>query len=425
MTLITVVIFALLALSGMHLATASGIGALLAVVITKEMPLNLVAQRMFLSVDSGTFIAIPLFIFCGSLMNTSRITDRIFIFARALVGHITGGLAHANVVASLIFAGMTGASVADAGGLGQVEIKAMRDQGYDPGFAAAVTAASATIGPIIPPSVPMIVYASLAEESTGKLFLGGVIPGFIMASILIITIYIISTKRHYPKDHPASLTEIWRTFKEAFWPMMTPVVILGGIGSGVFTVTEAAAAAAFYALILGGIVYREIRLRDIPRLMIKTMGTTAVIIFILATISSVSWILVYEEVTAQLADFILSITDKPWMILLCANVFLLVLGTILEGLPIMVLTIPILLPLIESVGISPVHFGVVMVLNMQIGGITPPVGMLLFVTSQVSGIKLEVLMKAVIPFIVPLMIVLLLITFIPELVMYIPNLLIY
>jgi tripartite ATP-independent transporter DctM subunit len=358
------------------------------------------------------------------LMNTAGITDRIFNFARLLVGHISGGLAHANVLASIIFAGMSGAAVADAGGLGQVEIKAMKDQGYDPSFAAAVTAASSTIGPIIPPSVPIIIYASLAEESVGRLFLGGVIPGLMMGISLVIVIFIITNQREYPKDPIAGIGQLWRGFKAAFWPMMTPAIILGGIGGGVFTATEGAAVAALYAFILGVLIYKEVRIKDIPGILVDTMSITAVMLFILSTINSISWILVLEDVTGSLADNILAITQEPWLILLIVNVFLLLLGMILEGLPIMVLTIPILLPLMDSIGVDPIHFGVVMMVNIMIGGITPPIGMLLFITSRVADLQVEKLMKSIIPFIIPLAVVLILITYIPGLVTIIPDLLI-
>ena len=424
MTLLAMGIFVLLALLGIPLAVGSGVGAWLAFLITGDMPGNLVVLRMLHSTDSFSLLAIPLFIFCGMLMNTSGITDRIFHFARLLVGHVSGGLAHANVVASIIFAGMSGAAVADAGGLGQVEIKAMKDQGYDLDFAAAVTAASSTIGPIIPPSVPMIIYASLAEESVGRLFLGGVIPGFLMGASLVVIIYIISKRRSYPKDRKASLNQLWQAFKAAFWPMMTPAIILGGIGGGIFTATEGAAVAALYAFILGVVVYKEVKVTDIPKILVDTMAITAIMLFILSTINSISWILVLEDVTSSVADQVLGLTRQPWLILLITNIFLLILGSVLEGLPIMVLTIPILLPLMESIGVDPIHFGVVMVLNIMIGGITPPIGMLLFITARVANLQLERLMRSILPFIIPLVVVLILITYIPWLVTALPNLLI-
>jgi len=423
MTITAVLIFAVLAISGgLPLAVCSGIGAVVAIGMSDRFPLLVTVQRMTYSVEGFSLLAIPLFILCGQLMNTSGITDRIFNLAQKLVGHITGGLAQANVVASMIFAGMSGAAVADAGGLGQVEIKAMKDAGYKLDFAVAVTAASATIGPIIPPSLPMIIYASIAEESIGKLFLGGVFPGVLMGVMLMIVISFLARKHHFPRSKRSSLHELWTAFKRAFLPILTPAIILGGIASGIFTITEAAAVAVLYAYILGGLIYREIKLVELPGLLLKTMRTTAVMMFILATIAPLSWIMVYEQITDRFAMFVFSVTRNPWIILAMINVFLLLLGTILEGYPIMVLTIPLFVPMLGEVGIDPIHFGVVMVLNLLIGGISPPIGMLLFVVSQVSGLPLEKLMKSIIPFIIPLVVVLLLITYIPPLVTFLPNL---
>ena len=422
MTLPVVIIFVFLALTGLPIAIGSGIASAIALYFGPlPKPLLMLMQRMVYGIDSFTLLAVPLFIFCGRLMNTSGITDRIFNFAQALVGHIPGGLAHANVVASMIFAGMSGSAIADAGGLGQVEIKAMCDQGYKKEFAVAVTAASATIGPIIPPSIAMIIYSFIAEESIGRLFLGGFIPGIMMGIILMIQIYIMAIRRNYPKNPRPPFRLIWVSFKKAFLPILTPAIIVGGIALGIFTVTEAAAVAALYAWILGALVYKEVKLSDLPTVFIDTIKTTGVMMFILSTIGGVSWILVTENITDYVAVFIFSITKNPVAILLLINVFLILFGCVLEAAPVMVLTIPIFVPLIKQLGIDPVHFGVVMVLNLMIGLITPPVGMILFVITEISGLQIEKLMRSIIPFIFPLIIVLLLITFFPPLVMTIPN----
>ncbi|MBW1700145.1 MAG: TRAP transporter large permease [Deltaproteobacteria bacterium] len=422
MTLPVVIIFVLLALTSLPIGIGSGIASAIALhfgVLPK--PLLMLMQRMVYGIDSFTLLAVPLFILCGRLMNTAGITDRIFNFAQVLVGHIPGGLAHANVVASMIFAGMSGSAIADAGGLGQVEIKAMCDQGYRKEFAVAVTAASATIGPIIPPSVSMILYAAIAEESIGKLFLGGFIPGVMMGIVLMIQIYFMAIRRNYPKNPKQPLSVIWHSFKKAILPILTPSIIIGGIAGGIFTVTEAAAVAAFYAWVLGGIIYKEVKFRDLPAIFIDTMKTTAVMMFILSTIGGVSWILVTENITDYVARAIFSVTKNPTIILLMINIFLIMFGCVLEAAPIMVLTIPIFVPLIKQIGLDPVHFGVVMVLNLMIGLITPPVGMILFVITEISGLQIEKLMRSIIPFILPLIIVLLLITLFPPLVLTIPN----
>lgn len=421
MTPIIILSFIILSLIGVPLAIGSGVATIIGLLVHEPKILNTVMIRMIDSTDSFPLLAIPLFIMCGNLMNTSGITDRIFTFARCIVGHVRGGLGHANVLASIIFAGMSGAALADAGGLGQVEIKAMKDQGYDSAFAAAVTAASATIGPIIPPSVPIIIFASIAEESIGRLFLGGIVPGFMMGGMLMALIYYIAKKKNFPRDKPAGHKDITTAFVRAILPMLTPVIILGGMMSGVFTATEGAAVASLYALFLGGIVYREIKATDLPRIMVETLSVTAITLFILATISTVAWVLVKEDITGQVSGTILSITREPLLVLFLINIFLITLGTLLETLPIMVLTIPIFMPLITEVGIDPIHFGIVMILNLMIGSISPPIGMLLFITSRVSGVKLEKLMVSILPFLLPLTFVLVLITCIPSLVLWIPN----
>ncbi len=416
-------IFVLLALLGLPLAVASGLAALFAFTITGQFPLLLVYQKMLASVDGFALLAIPMFVLCGRLMNTAGITDRIFHFANCLVGHITGGLALANVVASMIFAGMSGSAVSDAAGLGQVEIKAMKDQGYDTDFAAAVTAASSTIGPIIPPSVPMIIYASISEESIGRLFLGGIFPGFIASAAISVLIYSMSKRRNYPKSPRASCGHLWQSFKQAILSLLTPFIIFGGIAFGVFTVTEAAVVAALYAGILGMVIYRNISFRDLPGIMVETLKTTAVIMFILSTIAPLTWLLVMEGAADNLLNYVFSITKNPWVILGFINIFLIIAGTVLESLPVMLITVPLLVPLLEGVGVSLVHFGVVFTLNQMIGLVTPPIGMLLFVTSQISNLKLERMMKAILPFLIPLIITLIIITYIPETIMFLPDLL--
>jgi tripartite ATP-independent transporter DctM subunit len=323
----------------------------------------------------------------------------------------------------MIFAGMSGSALADAGGLGQVEIKAMTDQGYKPEFAVSLTAASATIGPIIPPSITMIVYAGLAEESIGRLFLGGCIPGILMGiSLMLLTVYY-ARKHNFPKAGEVTRTEFGEILLKAFPPLMTPVIIFGGIILGVFTVTEAAAAAALYAFLLGWLGYREITLKALPHILVETMIMTSVIMFVLSAITGISWILVDEQITVELAAVISSFSQNPTVVLTLLIAVVLVLGCVLEGAPIMVLCVPVMLPIIKQVGISGVHFGVVFSVACMVGMITPPVGMVLFVISEVSGLPLEKLMRAVIPFVFPLLVVLAITIYIPITVMFLPDLL--
>jgi len=404
MSPIVAILFVLLALTGLPLAIASGLGAGITLRFFADLPdpLMLLIQRMVFGVDSYALLAVPLFLLCGKLMNAGGITDHIFDFAQALVGHIPGGLAHANVAASMIFAGMSGASIADAAGLGQIEIKAMRDRGYRRDFTVAITAASATIGPIIPPSISMVIFAELAEESIGRLFLGGIIPGVLMGLALIVLVYYMAIKRGYPRDQKASAKIICNTFKRALLPGLTPVIIVGGIVGGVFTVTEAAAVATLYVYVLGAFLYKKVKLRQLPGLLLDTMKTTAVMMFILSTVSGISWFLITENVSGHVAQLIFSLV-------------------VLEAIPIMVLTIPVFFPLIKAAGIDPVHFGVVMVVTLSIGLITPPIGMILFVITDISELPIEELMRAIIPFVFPLTVVLVLIIVFPNLVLFIPN----
>jgi len=384
-------------------------------------PLVGIAQRMVTGVDSFVLISIPFFMLTGRLMNEGGITDRLFDFARALVGPIRGGLAHANVLASMIFAGMSGSAVADAGGLGMVEIKAMTDQGYRKEYAAAVTVSSSTIGPIIPPSIPMVIYGAMAEVSVGRLFLGGFVPGVLMGLALMVLIYLWSFREFMPKDDRYSLQRVWTTFRAAFLPLLTPVILLGGIVSGIFTPTEAAAVAAVYAFILSYFVYRTVRLKDIPDIMVHTLVTTAVVTFIISTTSGFSWLLIVGKIGQFLVEFVTSVTSSPAVVLLIVNIALLILGCLMEAGVLLILLTPLLVPIMTALHVDLVHFGVVMVLNLMIGVATPPVGMCLFVVSQAAEIKLETLMREVIPQIIPLIVVLFLITYFPDLVLAVPR----
>jgi tripartite ATP-independent transporter DctM subunit len=419
---ILTITFALLSILSMPVAISLGIAAIAAMSLASPFPVIGMVQRMVTGVDSFVLLSIPLFMLAGRLMNEGGITDRIFEFARSLVGHIRGGLGHANVVASMIFAGMSGSAVADAGGLGQIEISAMEKQGYDTEFSAAITVASSTIGPIIPPSIPMVIYGAMAEVSVGRLFIGGFIPGVLMGISLMVAVYIYSIVRDYPRDAKFSLRRVWTSFKAGFLPLVTPTIIIGGILAGIFTPTEAAAVAVAYAFILGFFVYRTITIKDIPSILIDTLASTAVVTFVISTSSSFSWLLIIGKIGQLVANFCLSITQSKFVILFLLNLSMFLLGCVIEAGVALILLIPVFLPLVTSVGIDPVHFGVIMVFNLMIGVATPPVGMSLFVVSEVAGVKLERLMRAILPFIVPLIMVLFLITYIPSLVTFLPNL---
>jgi len=408
-----------LILIGVPVAVSIGLSALVTLLVN-DFPIIVVAQKMVTGIDSFTFVAIPLFILAGELMNVGQITDRIFNFAKAAVGWIPGGLAHANILASVIFSGMSGSAIADAGGLGTVEMKAMREAGYDDYFSGAVTAASSTIGPIFPPSIPMVIYGGIASVSIGKLFIGGMIPGLLMAMALMIYALIISLRRGYPKD-AFSLRRIAVEFSRAFIPLMTPVIILSGFVTGWFTPTEASAVAVVYALIVGGLVYRAMGLRSIVKALENTAATTANVVFIIGTATLFSFILTNLGITKVIASFILGISTTPWVVLLIINVVLLILGMIMEPGAILIMMLPVFLPIVNQLGIDLVHFGVVMVLNLMIGQITPPFGMCLFTIAQVGKLSVEKLSHTTLPWVAPLALVLIASVFFPDLIVWLPN----
>jgi len=418
-----IISFVILAIFSVPFAISLGIAVIITMVFFSPFPVLGMAQRMITGIDSFVLMAIPFFMLTGRLMNEGGITDRLFEFARRLVGPIRGGLAHANVVASMIFAGMSGSAVADAGGLGMVEIKAMTDQGYRKVFSAAVTVSSSTIGPIIPPSIPMVIYGAMAEVSVGQLFLGGFVPGVLMGLSLMVFIYLWSFREKMPKDEPYRLREIWRSFCAAFLPLMTPVILIGGILSGIFTPTEAGAVAAIYAFVISFLVYKTITLKDIPSLILDTFSTTAVVTFIISATSGFSFLLIVGKIGIVLKESVFSLTQNPLIVLFMINIILLMLGSLMEAGVLLILLTPILVPMMNAIGVDLVHFGVVIVLNLMIGVATPPVGMCLFVVSEANNIKLESLMREVIPQIIPLIAVLFLITYFPDLVLFLPRLL--
>jgi tripartite ATP-independent transporter DctM subunit len=419
--LLLVSLLGLIAL-GVPVGIALAGSSALFVLVSGQVPEMVVAHRMINGVDSFPLLAVPFFILAGNLMNTAGITERIFGFARALVGWMRGGLGHVNIGASVIFAGMSGAAVADAGGLGAIEIKAMRDAGYDPGFSVGVTAASSTIGPIIPPSLPMVIYGVMAGASIGQLFAAGFIPGILMAVSLMVMIAWYARVRNYPRDAAFDLCVLWRAFQSAFLSLMTPVIIVGGILFGLFTPTEAAIAACAYALVLGVLVYRTLTWRRFLRVSFDTIETTAVVLFIVAGASIFAWILTSNRVTEQFAGLILAFSETRWVVLILVNLILLVAGCFLETVAAITILVPVLLPIVVAVGVDPVHFGVIMVLNLMIGLLTPPIGLVLYVLSRVSGVPFERCVVATAPFLVPLLTVLMLVTFLPGLVLWLPTL---
>ena len=414
----------ILILLGVPIAFSMGLSTLLAFYLNGSWHLTIIlSQRMYSGSTSFILLAIPFYILAGLLMNTTGMTNRIFKFAQILLGNITGGMGHANVLASMIFAGMSGSSVADAIGLGQVEIEAMTAAGYDKKFSSAITAASATIGPIIPPSIPFVVYGGIAGVSVGRLFLGGFIPGVLMGLGLMVAIYFVSKKRNYPKSkYVGTYKEIIRDGISALVAVGSVVIILGGIVLGIFTPTEAAVVASLYAFILGFFVFRDLKFPQIRQVLWETAQHSIRVLFIIAIASSYSWALTLMHVPQKAIALFGNLVSQPIFAILIINALLLFLGCFMETISIMLLTVPILLPVGIAIGIDPVHFGVMMTLNLMIGQLTPPVGILLYSVSSVSKVPVQEIIVELTPYLIALLVVLLLIAFVPSITLFLPNL---
>lgn len=388
--------------------------------LANDIPLEMAAQRMFAGPDSFPLLAVAFFVLAGNIMNTGGITKRIFSFADHMVGHFTGGLAHTNVVASIIFSGMSGSAIADTGGLGAIELQAMKENGYDEDFSLAVTGASSIIGPIIPPSVPVVLFGVAAGVSIGKLFAAGVIPGLVLGVAMCVLNYFYCKKRKFHKREKASLKEIVVSFGQSFFSIITPFIIMGGIIGGIFTPTEAAIIAVFYALCLG-VAYKDIKMKDIPVFLKETLNITVGVLLIISSATLFSWLLTMTQVPQQLAVAIMGLTSNKYVLLLLINILLLFIGLFLDITPAIVIITPVLMPVVTALGVNPVHFGIIMILNLMIGLMTPPVGMILYVLSSVSKVPFERIAKAILPYLAICIIVLLLVTYIPEIAMFLPN----
>ncbi len=373
--------------------------------------------------QSFVLLAVPLFIFAANVMDAGTISQRLLRFSLALVGRFKGGLAHVNVIASLIFSGMSGSAIADAAGIGRVIIGMMVDKNrYPPGFAAAVTAASATIGPIIPPSIPMVLYALVADTSVGFLFLGGIVPGLIMAVSLMAAIAIIARTRDFPTEPPITRTEVPGVVGRAIPPLLMPVILLGGIYGGVATPTEAAAIAAAYALLLAVIVYRALSLGQIVDILVQSTRATTIVAMIIAGAFVFNFIVAIEGLPNALADWLATINLPPLAFFLLVNAVFLVLGAFLDTITLLLILVPLLMPSVRSLGIDTVHFGVVIVVNMMIGLVTPPYGVLLFVINGLTDIPLRDIVRELWPFLLILIVALLAMTVFPGLVLSVPRL---
>jgi C4-dicarboxylate transporter DctM subunit len=387
-----------------------------------HIPLQGMVQRMIGGIDTFPLLAIPFFILAGNLMNTGGITDRLVRIARALVGGVTGGLAHVVVVSNMIMAGMSGSGVADAAGTGTILIPAMKKAGYSVPFSSAIVAAAGTIGPIIPPSIPLVIYGSIASVSIGRLLLAGAVPGVLMGIMLMIFIYGISKNRKYPSGRRVPWTEVLQAAISAIPPMGMPAIIVGGIILGVMTPTEAAAAGAAYAFILGFFIYHEITLAQLPKIILESVIGTASIVIIMSAAQPFGWILTYELAPQKILSFVENFATAQWQILLLINVAMLLIGCFMETLSVMIMSVPLLLPLLQYAQIDLVHFGVFLVINVMIGSITPPVGTIMYVVCGLSKVSIVEFSREVFPFIIALVLAMMIVTYVPILSMWLPNL---
>ena len=414
--------FILMIALGVPVGFSMVLAAFIYVLSTGAVSLTFIPQSMISGVSSYTMLAIPFFMLVGELMNSSGITKRIFRFANDCVGRITGGLGHVNVLSSMLFAGMSGAAVADCAGLGAIEIKAMTDEGFDADFAVGITAASSIIGPIIPPSSPMVMLGIAAGISIGSLFMGGITVGILMGLFMMATVYIIAKKRGYPKHKRSAWRERIKSFFSALPALLSPVILVGGIFSGYFTPTEAAAVAVFYSLIVGIFVYRELKWKDIIRVMTTGIENLGLVMLLMASGKTFAWVLGMEKVAERATEVLFSFTSSPLVILLLINL-LLFMGTFMETNASILILTPILMPIVTQIGAHPVQFGVIMIFALMIGLLTPPMAICLFLTSKLGGISFQRAFKAVTPYYIGLLIVLLLINVCPQITLAVPKLL--
>jgi tripartite ATP-independent transporter DctM subunit len=419
--LVVFLLFTLLLLLGAPVLVALLIPGVAAFVIYPELQIQLIGSRVANSFLGSSTMAIPLFIFAAQILTDIEITDAIFGFVSKCVGHIRGGLAHVNVLASVIFAGMSGSMNADAAGLGKVEIKAMTDQGYPKPFSAAVTAASSTIGPIVPPSIPVIIYGSLAGVSIGKLLIGGFIPGLVMAIVQMIQIGMMAKRRGFPKSKFAGFNEIWISFKHSFMGLLAPGILIGGMLFGLFTPTEAAAVAVVYAIVIG-FSLKTLTFKKLWQSFRQSALDSAAILVMFTGASLIALIVTRLHVADSIIQFISEFTTNPMVLLLLLNFFLLIVGCFMGPTSALILLVPVLAPLGRSFGINEIHFGIVVILNLMVGNITPPMGGVLFITCKVAEIKLADLLKELWPFIVGLVIALMIVTYVPQTVTWLPSL---
>ncbi|MFD2923605.1 TRAP transporter large permease [Halobacillus naozhouensis] len=415
-------LFIILMVIGIPIAFVIGIVSLLGFVNIPYIPEAMVPVKMLNGLDSFVLLAVPLFILAANLMNSGQISQKLIDFSLSIVGHIRGGLAHANILVSMLFAGVSGAAQADTAGVGKILIPNMKKQGYDTETAVGVTAASSTIGVIIPPSIPMIIFAGLTNVSVGALFLVGIIPGILVGVGMMVLIYFLALKKQYPTYQRASMKNFIKKFLDTIPALMTPVILIGGIIAGIFTATEAAAFASIYTVLVGMFYYKTLKLKDFPKILVDTLTLSSLSLFALAAASALGELMSYYRLSSWAEQFFANNIDSRWLFLLIIIAFFLFIGTFMDAIPAMILFIPVILPVAISFGVDPTLLGIVTIMTLAVGLVTPPYGLCLLLAAKIGKLPIERSFKAVIPYITIVVVVLLVIAFIPGVAFYVPEL---
>lgn len=417
------IVMAVMLALGVPIAISLGLGTVAAILVDGNLPIALVAQRLFTSNDSVSLMAVPFFMLAGSIMTAGGISRRLVDFSNSLIGRVHGGLGMVATLTSMFFAAISGSNSATAAAVGGSLMPEMNKKGYEPEFSASVVAAASTTGIVIPPSVSMVLYGVSAGVSVGTLFIAGFVPGILMGLACMMVIYFQAKKRNYPREEKATFKQIVKTFLKSFWGLLTPIIIIGGIYGGIFTATEAAAAACVYALIVSIFGYRELSIKQLPAIIFDAVKSTAIVMFVMNAAGLFSWLITAYRVPQMTTEFFMQLTSNKYVMLLMINILLLIVGTFLNASSAVIILTPILMPVVTSMGINPVLFGIVMIVNLAIGTITPPVGVSLFVVQGISGLPFQVICKNVLPFLLALLVALIIITYIPGVSMLLPQLL--
>jgi tripartite ATP-independent transporter DctM subunit len=419
--LLLVGIFIILMLIGVPIAFVIGIVALLGILNVEYIPEVTVPVKMLNGIDSFVLLAVPLFILAANLMNHGKISQKLIDLSLTIVGPIRGGLAHANILVSMIFAGVSGAAQADTAGVGKILIPNMKNKGYDTETAVGVTAASSTIGVIIPPSIPMIIFAGLTNASVGALFLGGLVPGILIGFGMMVFVYIMALKNNYPKYARASLQNFLKLVYETLPALFTPIIIIGGIISGFFTATEAAAVASLYTLLISMFIYKTLKVKDLPKILIDTLALSSLSLFALAAASALGELLSYYQLSSMANDFFVNSVGEKWLFIVIIIAFFLFIGTFMDAIPAMILFVPVILPSATLFGMDPVHLGLIVVMTLAIGLVTPPYGLCLLLAAKIGGLSIERSLVAVLPYILIILVVLGFVAFFPSIAFYLPK----